>query len=197
MKKEVTYNLNGKKIEVEGAGVETTVVSTFTVGEETKLTFVGDGIVDGGEGNKGNKTIAINGGEVVIKGGTFQVGYDKDRDTNSVVYLQKNGSKLTIEDGVFKSIYNDRYVGKPWSYVVNVSNSLTDFEIEIKGGEFYDWDPAEGDDKLGNIHNFGEEDRSWIAEGYESYLKREEEDTEGRGKEGTGICKVYGVRRKA
>lgn len=103
---------------------------------------------DGTENIKisGPRAITANGSsaEVVINNGEFSTFYGQA----PVIYVGKDGGKVTINDGEFKVEYEGK-TGFTNKYLLNVYDALlngtnkkaTDF-IEVKGGTFYNFDPS-------------------------------------------------------
>lgn len=145
-KNDITLDLNSKNIIMSKPD---NVAIKVTSGG--KLTITGEGFVNGGSGGD-NVGVWANGGEVLIKNGTFTVGADKKGSGNTVIYSY-NGN-IVIEGGYFytDSVYNGKH------YVLNQNNiHESPGKITVKGGIFVDFDPSGGDD-------FYKE--SFLAEGY-------------------------------
>ena len=146
--KEVTINLNGKKL---------TNASTqnFAIQVNGTVIIEGEGEVYGGRGHD-NQAVHVNvGGKAIIKGGTFNVGGDANGAGNSCV--ESNGGEIEIYGGVFKS--EAQYANKYW--VLNM-NDRYDCMFKVYGGQFYNFDPSDTNtEPAGHSDNF-------VAPGYKS-----------------------------
>ena len=141
--KDLVLDLNGHNVLVK----EKDVVAIKTAGN---LTINGDGTVDGGNGGNNITVCALAGGKVTINGGHYTVGGDANNLANTCIYTQ--GGDVIINGGYFRSEcpWNGRY------YVLNQSNSNPG-TITVNGGQFENYDPAQGDDNLGG---------NFVADGY-------------------------------
>lgn len=129
----VIYAQNGAKVtinaDIKAEDVQGYAMAVWAVGENTVVTIKG-----------GEFTQLIHGNE----NGVVDNQYD-------LIYAM-NGAKVVIEDGTFKV-----GAGDP-KFTLNVLNSNPG-TIEVKGGKFWKYDPATGDDNLGG---------SFLADGYKS-----------------------------
>ncbi|HBK01741.1 MAG TPA: hypothetical protein DDY77_01750 [Clostridiales bacterium] len=93
-------------------------------------------------------------GSIVINGGNYSIGGDKNGLANPTVYIYGSGN-VTINGGTFSSEkpYNGRY------YVLNILNKKGNGTFVVTGGTFINCNPADGDD---NLHG------NFVAEGYVS-----------------------------
>ena len=144
---EVVLNLNGKKITNKKENTETDVI---IVNKDATLTINGEGTIEAVSGIDGYPVIAD--GTVVINGGTFVTGTDADGAQNAGIYARGEG-KVYINGGTFNSTTGDFLVNKK-----DADRETT--TIEIKGGSFYKFNPANNASE-GNGTNF-------VAEGYTS-----------------------------
>lgn len=156
MSKTVKITLNNKIISGPVNKQETT--SAFSVKKDNTLIIEGEGVVDGNSGSLRNTAILIDGGHVIINGGTFKVGKNIADTSNPCILINSDGSKLEINGGEFHAETND----KKWVPIIDVRNSIkrNRYNVLIKGGTFYGYNPEQGDDAM--IKNF-------VAEGYMSY----------------------------
>ena len=148
--KTVTIDLNGYNIVNNNQSAQATT-GVFVVGNGSKLTIQGNGIVNGGSGSLNNLAVwAENGSEVNIAGGTFTVGTDKDGVVNSTIYT--TGGTINISGGTFTTECDDK------RYILNVGQTQgASGTINVTGGTFVGYDPATGDD---NLHG------SFMVDGY-------------------------------
>ncbi len=153
MNKIIKISLNKKVISGPVSKNETT--SAFSVKTDNTLIIDGEGIVDGNSGSLRNAAILIDGGHVIINGGTFTVGENISNSANPCILINGEGSKLEINGGEFHAKTND----KKWVPIIDVRNSIkrTRYNVSIKGGIFYGYNPEQGDDAM--INNF-------VADGY-------------------------------
>jgi len=103
--------------------------------------------------NAATKTIDVNNGNLLIKGGEFNSGADNDGLGCSTVYAANYGY-VTIEGGSFKAgaKWADRY------WTLNIKNdSKTTAKMEVKGGTFVEFDPS---------HPNTDDNDNYVAEGY-------------------------------
>lgn len=153
MNKTIKITLNNKVI--SGPINKTETTSAFTVKNDNTLIIEGEGMVDGNRGSLRNTAILIEGGHVIINGGTFTVGENISNNANPCILINSEGSKLEINGGEFHAQTND----KKWVPIIDVRNSIkrTRYNVSIKGGTFYGYNPEQGDDAM--INNF-------VADGY-------------------------------
>lgn len=142
---EATLNLNGHNITNK---VENTATDVIIVEEGATLTINGNGNVTAVSGNDGYPIVCY--GELIINDGVFTSGIDAAGDVNACIYARGNGN-ITINGGEFK--------GADGSFVLNLyDGSRTTASISVKGGKFYNFDPA---------NNASEgEGTNFVAEGY-------------------------------
>ena len=137
-------DLNGKSITANGANIQAINVNGGT------LTIKGEGTVNGGKGGNNAAVFVTNGGTVTINGGNYTVGPDASNAGNPCI--ETKGGKVVINGGYFRTdaAWNNFY------YVLNQNNSNPG-TIQVKGGKFENFNPANGDDHLGG---------SFVADGY-------------------------------
>lgn len=92
-------------------------------------------------------------GKATIKSGTY-----KAANSTAAVYINKEGGKVVIEGGRFESM---NYNGK--NYCLNLNDKIADGDkhIEVRGGEFVNFDPMHSDAEPGGDYNL-------VADGYVS-----------------------------
>lgn len=143
--KEFTLDLNGNNITVTGDAI--------VVDYGVKLTISGKGTVTAGQNASGN-AVWVKHGNVVINGGTYVVGNDpKAADNrNDCIYVGASAyvddaaikvSSATIYNGVFEAAA-DNNKGQSWVLNINDKFAQNGSEIIVYGGEFKDFNPAEG-----------------------------------------------------
>lgn len=139
-------NLNGH--EIKAVECLDDMIGTLEVKDGAKVTIM-NGTVSA-EGNVFCAAVVANGGEINIVNGTFD-----GPEEGCAVYAHTADSKVVIEDGVFSA--KSDYKGK-W-YVLNLKDK-SNASIEVKGGTFYNYDPANSKSE-NPAANF-------VAEGYAS-----------------------------
>lgn len=103
--------------------------------------------------------VYVNGAaEVNIKSGEYVA-----NNTTAAVYAAKAGATVIIEGGRFKS---ENYTGK--NYCLNLKDGV-DATIEVRGGEFINFDPSHSQGEPGHDYNF-------VAEGYKVVSKQSGDD---------------------
>ena len=128
----------------------------FRVLEGGDLTINGNGIVDGTGKNDWNMVICAKYGNITINGGTYtNTNIVGDDDHYDVIYAHESG-KIVINGG--------RFEGKTPAWLLNINdNNRKTASIEVKGGEFVGFDPA---------NNKAEgEGTNFVADGYKSVEK--------------------------
>ena len=155
MSKTIKITLNNKTI--SGPSDSHNITSAFSVKKGNTLIINGEGVIDGNSGSIRNTAILIKGGNVIINGGTFKVGNNVANNANPCILIYEDGSKLEINGGEFHAKTN----GKKWVPIIDVRNGIKQnrYNVIIKGGTFYGYNPEQGDDAM--IKNF-------VAEGYKS-----------------------------
>lgn len=150
IEKNVTLNLNGKKIvnQVENASTDVIVVKAGAT-----LTIEGEGNVEAVSGNDGYAVIAD--GTVNIKGGSYKSGFDANNEANACVYARGEG-KVYVSGGDFTS---------EGVYTLNKKDADRETTvIEVTGGTFYGWNPANNAAEGANT-NFVADGYKVVAEG--------------------------------
>ena len=154
--KEVTLDLNGKKLTVSQDTAGDGVFHVITNGD---LTINGNGEVNGVGNNKWNIVVFADGGHVTINGGTYtnvgavDTGTENGGSTHFDVIYTKNGGSVTINGGTFK--------GQTPDWLLNIHDgSRTTSSIEVMGGTFEGFNPA---------NNLAEgENTNFVAAGYKA-----------------------------
>ena len=99
------------------------------------------GGIDAGSGATSNYAFYANSGTVIINGGNYTVGLDKDGDGNSVAYAdkawQKGPGTIRVNGGTFEAAA----AKNGHSYVLNAKDN-SGCTIEVKGGTFKNFDPS-------------------------------------------------------
>ena len=145
---EATLNLNGHTITTAFENDETDAI---IVHKEGKLTINGEGIIEAVTDTDGYAVIVRDNGELTINGGTFKAGVDTEGEANAVVYVRDNG-KVFVNGGEFPNAAES-------NYVLNKRDAdRATTTIEVRGGRFYKFDPA---------NNLAENPKeNFVAEGY-------------------------------
>ncbi len=146
--KEVILILDGGSITNKAANTETDVI---IVEAGAALTINGEGTVEAVSGNDGYAVISE--GTLTVNGGTFKAGLDANGETNAVIYVRGNG-KAYINGGTFPNDNASRFVLNK----KDADRATT--VIEVKGGKFYNFDPANNAAEGPNTN--------FVAEGYSS-----------------------------
>ena len=143
---EATLNLNGFSITTSVENKETDAIIVRPGG---KLTINGEGTIEAVSGTDGYAVISE--GELVINGGTFKAGVDKNGEANAVIYARGEG-KVYVNGGVFPNEAES-------NFVLNKKDSdRANTTIEVRGGRFFKFDPA---------NNFAENpQQNFVPEGY-------------------------------
>lgn len=154
-KKAVTIELNGKTI--TGRSNSKYFNTIKATGKGTVITINGNGNVIGGSAanssSSNNALEATNKGKIIVNGGTYTVGPDKNGNGNAVVF--SNGGDIEIHGGFFytDTSYNDIY------WVLNKQDGSKG-SITCYGGTFVNCDPSKtGTEPAGESDNF-------VADGY-------------------------------
>lgn len=158
IERDLTVDLNGKTLKRTGEGdseQDQAIALRVTKGE---VTVKGNGMIDGGSGNRYNMAVRIDGGKLNIISGTFTVGDDKDGGANTVVYAANN-SEVNIIEGRFEHYGENEKKAK---FLVNIKDSDREkARINVKGGTFKNFNPA--------VYYAEGERTNFLAEGY--YVK--------------------------
>ena len=115
------------------------------------------GGIDAGSGATNNFAFYANSGTVIVNGGNYTVGLDKNGDGNSVAYAdkawQKGPGTIRVNGGTFEAAA----AKNGHSYVLNAKDG-SGCTIEVKGGTFKNFDPS---------NNISEgEGTNFVASGY-------------------------------
>ena len=169
--KEIIIELNGKTL---SADEEIDGITMFKVVAGGKLTINGNGVVDAAtQANDYSMAVwAKDGGEVIINGGTFtNVGGKAFEDNgttpnnNELIYANAGG-KITINGGTFIGNYENETWGTRYTLNMKDENPSTDVieggTIIVKGGKFYQYDPAASLSENPQAN--------FVADGYESNI---------------------------
>lgn len=151
-----TYlDLNGKNVTIQQYDANATKAA-FYVAEGT-LTIHGEGVVDAGTGNLYNVAVWANSpkSKVVINGGTYKNGVDRDGNFSDLIYASE-GAVIEIYGGTFEPCIDKN--GKGWA--LNLQDN-SGSKILCYGGYFKNFDPA-------NPNTEPDKNHSFVAEGYES-----------------------------
>ena len=126
-----TLNLNGKTLKSLYDANNYTDVIVVEAGAE--LTINGDGTIEA-EGGKSNFTVIVD-GKLTINGGTFKSGVDEVNDPNAVIYVRGNG-EVYVNGGNFPNELNSKYI------LNKKDGDRATTKIEVRGGRFQNFDPA-------------------------------------------------------
>lgn len=118
-----------------------------------KMVIDGKGLVSIGESKNAIPVSAYHGAEVTILNGTFESGKE-----SQCVYCENSHVDIYGGEYHFKHELDENDV------LLNVKNTGRVEDIQVYGGTFYGWSPAQGDDKLGG---------SFVAPGYKVVEIRE------------------------
>lgn len=126
---ETTFDLNNQVLTNQVNNVQTDVI---LVDPNATLKIEGDGKVIAVSGNDGYPVIVD--GVVEIYSGYFESGVDAKGLTNACVYARGNGHAI---------IYGGEFHSADGAYVLNIKDSdRATAKIEVKGGRFYGFNPA-------------------------------------------------------
>lgn len=138
--KDVTLNLNGKKLAPAASAAEAnygeaTILLTAVMGGT--LTINGDGVIDCEAGENNSYGINVNGGNVVVNGGSFY---------GALTAIQVQKGSLVINGGFFDLAVSCKAAVPQYAkYIVNcIDKAYKDgtATITIKGGTFVNFDPS-------------------------------------------------------
>lgn len=153
-KKAVTIDLNGKTI--TGRSNSKYFNTIKATGNGTVITINGDGKVIGGSAasssSSNNALEATDKGKIIVNGGTYTVGSDKNGEGNSVVF--SNGGDIVINGGFF-------YTDTPYNGIYWLLNKQDNSKgsITCYGGTFVNFDPSDTNTEPDGQDNF-------VADGY-------------------------------
>ena len=162
---DITIDLNGYYIVSQSADAFAVNNGTLTLNDSS--TGKTGHVVASPYDDQSANAVWANGGKVVINGGTYLVGDDKNADRNDCIYIGKNGASSTIEinGGTFQYTGNvlAEEVGTNHDghkFLINQYDSHNTKLINIKGGKFYKFNPAEAATNDG-----------WMTDGKGSYVE--------------------------
>lgn len=145
---EVVIDLNGHNftgVKANGAAIKA----------EGNLTINGEGVVSHtGGGSTDNAVYAAAGSKVIINGGTYKVGPDKNGKGNATIY--SDGGLVEIYGGDFSTEAANE---NGYYFVLNQLDEIAENMFLVYGGTFHNYNPATGDNGTG---------KSYVAPGYES-----------------------------
>jgi hypothetical protein len=126
---ETTFDLNNQVLTNQVNNAQTDVI---LVDPNATLKIEGDGKVIAVSGNDGYPVIVD--GVVEIYSGYFESGVDAKGLTNACVYARGNGHAI---------IYGGEFHSADGAFVLNIKDSdRATAKIEVKGGRFYGFNPA-------------------------------------------------------
>lgn len=142
-KTNVTIDLNDKEIKAQAPNLDAILVE-----DGATLTINGNGLVTAANG--GNGYPIITNGKLIINGGEFISGYDKEHLANACIYARGNGD-IEIHGGRFETVDG--------TFVLNKKDSdRATTSIKVYGGEFVNFDPSNNASEIPN--------ENFVAEGY-------------------------------
>ncbi len=163
---ESVLNLNGYTI----SNKNTSNSNKAALDVRGTLTINGDGTVystgsemvrDESNSKCENAVVVEQGGHLIINGGIYNVGKDKDGKCNSTIYVDidiygRSGS-VEINGGVFMNEEGSN----GHAFVLNQNDKITKNCFSVKGGTFVGFNPASVNEAKGAITSF-------VADGYKS-----------------------------
>lgn len=163
---ESVLNLNGYRFANEDNGYTADAKSALVV--KGKLTINGDGTVfcEGNTTEKqnvekqpSNTCISVmEGGHLIINGGSYSVGTDFPGKCNSTIYVENVGKAGKVE--IYGGTFTNAQGSNGHSFVLNQDDQLTEKCITVYGGTFIGFNPA--DNESDGPHT------NYVAEGYKS-----------------------------
>lgn len=172
---ESVLNLNGHRFANEDNGKTADAKSALVV--KGKLTINGDGEVfcEGNTTRKSNVTTqpsntcisVMEGGHLIINGGSYSVGTDFPGKCNSTIYVENVGKAGKVE--IYGGTFTNAQGSNGHSFVLNQDDQLTEKCITVYGGTFIGFNPA--DNESDGPHT------NYVAEGYKSVKISESPDT--------------------
>lgn len=164
--KESVLNLNGHRFANEDNGYTADAKSALVV--KGKLTINGDGDVfcEGNTTEKqnvekqpSNTCISVlEGGHLIINGGSYSVGTDFPGKCNSTIYVENVGKAGKVE--IYGGTFTNAQGLNGHSFVLNQDDQLTEKCITVYGGTFIGFNPAD--------NTSDGEHTNYVAEGYKS-----------------------------
>lgn len=172
---ESVLNLNGHRFANEGNGYKADAKSALVV--KGKLTINGDGEVycEGNTERKpdvekqpSNTCISVlEGGHLIINGGSYSVGTDFPGKCNSTIYVENVGKAGKVE--IYGGTFTNAQGSNDHSFVLNQDDQLTEKCITVYGGTFIGFNPAD--------NTSDGEHTNYVAEGYKSVKISESPET--------------------
>lgn len=172
---ESVLNLNGHRFANEDNGKTADAKSALVV--KGKLTINGDGEVfcEGNTTRKSNVTTqpsntcisVMEGGHLIINGGSYSVGTDFPGKCNSTIYVENVGKAGKVE--IYGGTFTNAQGSNGHSFVLNQDDQLTEKCITVYGGTFIGFNPA--DNESDGPHT------NYVADGYKSVKISESPDT--------------------
>lgn len=163
---ESVLNLNGHRFANEKNGKTADAKSALVV--KGKLTINGDGEVfcEGNTEKKPNVTVqpsntgisVLEGGYLIINGGSYSVGTDFAGKCNSTIYVENVGKAGKVE--IYGGTFTNAEGTDGHSFVLNQDDQLTEKCITVYGGTFIGFNPA--DNSSDGAHT------NYVADGYRS-----------------------------
>lgn len=163
---ESVLNLNGHRFANEENGKTADAKSALVV--KGKLTINGDGEVfcEGNTEKKPNVAVqpsntgisVLEGGYLIINGGSYSVGTDFAGKCNSTIYVENVGKAGKVE--IYGGTFTNAEGTNGHSFVLNQDDQLTEKCITVYGGTFIGFNPA--DNSSDGAHT------NYVADGYRS-----------------------------
>lgn len=161
---ESVLNLNGHRFANEDNGYTADAKSALVV--KGKLTINGDGEIfcEGNTTEKqnvekqpSNTCISVmEGGHLIINGGSYSVGTDFPGKCNSTIYVENVGKAGKVE--IYGGTFTNAQGSNGHSFVLNQDDQLTEKCITVYGGTFIGFNPAD--------NTSDGEHTNYVAEGY-------------------------------
>lgn len=163
---ESVLNLNGHRFANEENGKTADAKSALVV--KGKLTINGDGEVfcEGNTEKQPNVAVqpsntgisVLEGGYLIINGGSYSVGTDFAGKCNSTIYVENVGKAGKVE--IYGGTFTNAEGTNGHSFVLNQDDQLTEKCITVYGGTFIGFNPA--DNSSDGAHT------NYVADGYRS-----------------------------
>ena len=163
---ESVLNLNGHRFANEENGKTADAKSALVV--KGKLTINGDGEVfcEGNTEKKPNVAVqpsntgisVLEGGYLIINGGSYSVGTDFAGKCNSTIYVENVGKAGKVE--IYGGTFTNAEGTNGHSFVLNQDEQLTEKCVTVYGGTFIGFNPA--DNSSDGAHT------NYVADGYRS-----------------------------
>ena len=157
-----TLNLNGYSIKNTATTGNTDVIIVNAGVELVINDAANKAVVEAATNGDGYTVIAE--GTLIIKGGTYKSGLDKDGYQNAVIYARGEGN-ITINGGIYQCAKADDSLPaarKDYRYTINKKDADKNSTIiSVIGGKFYHFNPAQ------SLSENPQE--NFVAKGYKSY----------------------------